>query len=373
MSSSHPLLRTRSRRQRGLGTWLVAAAALPGWSAGAAVLWDGSASKGMGVFDGVECVQGTVTAVQDPSYGAVWRIFFPDGDKRCEVRGSTGYEFKNDGGEVYVGWRSRYDVADGTLRYVFQMKGYPTADKPLQANHPIVFGTEHNRLVLINYDLSDQRHDVWKADVTRTEWVSIVLHMKMSDDPKVGFIELWFNGAKQMLTGGTDRYPANTFDGGQTRIKWGIYREGQGPGDCIQYLASPKIGAAYEDVAPSGSSSPPGDAGVRPEPGPFDASSAPSPDAAATPDVAGAADRPMAPLDVRVRAADAGVDDPADPGDQPPPGAGGAKKAAGGCATGGHWRGRSGVPGWPLLAGLLALGWRRRRLTRECAPSSTQG
>jgi hypothetical protein len=314
----------------------------------------------------VECVQGTVTAVQDPSYGAVWRIFFPDGDKRCEVKGSPGYEFKNDGGEVYVGWRSRYDVADGTLRYVFQMKGYPTAGKPLQANHPIVFGTEHNRLVLINYDLGDQRHDVWKADITRTDWVSIVLHMKMSNDPKVGFIELWFNGAKQMLTGGTDRYPANTFDAGQTKSKWGIYREGQGPGDCIQYLTSPKIGAAYEDVAPSGSSRPPGDASVPPPPDRVDASSLPaSPDAAVTPHVASAVDRPVAPRDARIPVVDAGLDDPADAGDQPPPSAGGAKRAAnGGCAMGGDRQGRSGALGWSLLAGLCALGWRRRRTVR---------
>src|SRR4051812_10042706 len=102
MSSARSRLPRRRPRQHWLAASLVAAGALPGWSAGAAVLWDGSASKGVGVFDGVECVQGTVTAVQDPSYGAVWRIFFPDGDKRCEVKGSPGYEFKNDGGEVYV-------------------------------------------------------------------------------------------------------------------------------------------------------------------------------------------------------------------------------------------------------------------------------
>src|SRR4051794_21188031 len=344
MSSACPRLSRRRPRQHWLGAALLATAALPGWSAGAAVLWDGSAGKGVGVFDGVECVQGTVTAVQDPGYGAGGRIFFPHGDKRCGGKGSPGYEFKNDGGEVYVGWRSRYDVADGTLRYVFQMKGYPTAGKPLQANHPIVFGTEHNRLVLINYDLADQRHDVWKADITRTDWVSIVLHMKMSDDPKVGFIELWFNGAKQMLTGGIERYPANTFDAGQTRIKWGVYRGGQGPGDCIQYLASPKIGAAYEDVAPSGSSRPPGDASVPPQPDRVDASSLP-----ASPD---AADRPVAPLDARARVVDAGVDDPPDAGDQPPPSAGGAKHpAGGGCAIGDHRQGRSGALGWTLLAG----------------------
>src|SRR5579859_1529817 len=219
----------------------------------AALLWDGSASKGAGVFLGVECVNGMVTVAQDPSYGAVWKIFFPNGDERCEVRGSNGYEIKNDGSEIFVGWRSRYDVADGTLRYVFQMKGYPAAGMGLQSNHPVVFATEHTNLVLINYAIGDTRHDVWQSTISRTDWVSIVLHMKVSSDPAVGFIELWWNGAKQQLTNGSDRYPANTFDGGQTLVKWGVYRGGQGPGDCTQYLDDPKIGSTYDDVAPTGS------------------------------------------------------------------------------------------------------------------------
>jgi hypothetical protein len=348
-----------------LAPLLLGAVVLPsGWAA-ASVLWDGSASKGVGVFVGVECTQGTVSAVQDPTYGAVWKIFFPDGDTRCEVKGSTGYEFKNDGKEVYVSWRSRYDVADGTLRYVFQMKGYPDASHPLRANHPIVFGTEHNSLVLINYDLADKRHDVWKADITRTEWVSIALRMKMSDDPNVGFIELWFNGVKQTLTGGTDRYPANTFDAAQTRIKWGIYRSGQGPGDCTQYLATPKIGTTYEDVALGGSPGSAIDASAPPDASGRDAAVALSPDAAGGEPDGG--ERPDATViggspDSR-RPVSVGLDGNSDPGgagtdEEPPP------KPAGkgsGCAFGAHGPERSVVGIWAVLASLFVVGRRRRR------------
>src|SRR3954447_486758 len=112
-------------------------------AARAAVLWDGSASKGLGVFQGVECVNGMVTTVDDPAFGKVWKFFFPDGDKRCEVKGSKGYDIALDT-EIYVGWRVKYDVALGSLRYVFQMKGYPPP--ALQSNHPVVFGTEQNNL-----------------------------------------------------------------------------------------------------------------------------------------------------------------------------------------------------------------------------------
>ena len=322
----------------------------------AMVLWDGSADKGVGVFEGVECVGGMVTVAQDPAHGAVWKIFFPDGDERCEVRGSHGYDIQNDGGEIYVGWQSRYDVADGTLRYVFQMKGYPTAGKPLHANHPVVWATEHDRLVLINYDLGDKRHDVWSSPISRTEWVSIVMHMKMSDDPAVGFIELWWNGARQKLASGSERYPANTFDAGITRVKWGVYRGGQGPGDCTQYLATPRIGTTYEEVAPGGAA--PADAGT-----PADASS--PIDGRPSPDGPGAA-ASSAGADAAAPPVDAGSG-----GESPPPGSGDATAHPGhsGCAFAAAAPARIPWPGW--MAFLLLLARRRRKqLSRSRASCS---
>jgi uncharacterized membrane protein YgcG len=214
----------------------------------ASVLWDGDASKGVSVFKGLECKQGTITVETDVAFGPVWKLFFPDGDTRCEVRGSKGYVIQQNT-DIYVGWRVKYDVALGTLRYVFQMKGYPPP--ALQSNHPVVIATEQNNLVLINYDLQDQRHTIWQSPITRDQWMTVVLHMYISKDPTVGFIEFWFNGVKQKFLDGSEKIGANTFDAGITDVKWGIYRGGQGPGDCIQYLGSPKIGTRYEDVAPA--------------------------------------------------------------------------------------------------------------------------
>jgi MYXO-CTERM domain-containing protein len=270
-----------------LGIALLAAAG----PARAAVLWDGSATKGVGVFQGVECVNGMVTVADDPAYGKVWKFFFPDGDTRCEVRGSKGYDIQLDT-EIYVGWRVKYDVALGTLRYVFQMKGYPPP--ALQSNHPVVFATEQNNLVLINYDLQDQRHTIWQSPIARNTWMTIVLRMKMSRDPAVGFIEFWFNGAKQKFSNGSERISANTFDAGRTLVKWGIYRGGQGPGDCLEYLHDPRIGTSYEDVAPSGSA-PVADAG------------APGGDAAATADAGGGADSADEVADAPASGDDVGV------------------------------------------------------------------
>jgi hypothetical protein len=302
----------------------------------AAVLWDGDAAKGTDVFDGVECTGGSVTVASDPAHGPVWKFFFPDGDTRCEVRGSKGYDVQQ-GTEIYVGWRVKYDVALGTLRYVFQMKGYPPP--ALQANHPVVFATEQDNLVLINYDLKDQRHTIWQKPITRGGWQSIVLHMKIALDPTVGFIELWYDGAKQTFTNGMDRIPANTFDAGRTLVKWGIYRGGQGPGDCYEYLARPRIGTTYDDVAPEGSS------------GPADGGGSPP---LAAPDAAPAVDAPVTtpPAPVDASAAPPGQSPPVDaaPGAPPPP-------SSHGCQLGGR---ASATPLGVVAVALLLLRRRRR-------------
>jgi MYXO-CTERM domain-containing protein len=263
------------RRLCALVTCVVTCAVAVAAPARATVLWDGDASKGVGVFKGLECKQGMVTVENDVAFGPVWKFFFPNGDTRCEVRGSKGYEIQQNT-DIYVGWRVKYNVALGSLRYVFQMKGYPPP--ALQSNHPVVFATEQNNLVLINYDLQDKRHTIWQSAITRDQWLTVVLHMYMSKDPKVGFIEFWFNGVKQKFLDGSEKIGANTFDAGITDVKWGIYRGGQGAGDCIEHLGSPKIGTIYEDVAPGG-----GGGGTMTPPPPNDAGGAPMPivDAAA--------------------------------------------------------------------------------------------
>jgi hypothetical protein len=373
-----PSLAPRAWLATAAGVALAAAPSL----ARAELLWDGDAAKGLGVFDGTECTNGTVTVVDDPSYGKVWKFFFPDGDTRCEVRGSKGYTITQ-GTEIYVGWRVKYDVALGTLRYVFQMKGYPPP--ALQSNHPIVFATEQNNLVLINYDLQDQRHTIWQSPIARDAWLTIVLRMNISKDPAVGFVELWFNGTKQKFVNGAERISANTFDAGRTLVKWGIYRGGQGPGDCYEFLDAPRIGTSYADVAPAGSGTGGADAGIADagpgadgatldgvgdgedaRPGEPDAGPIGPPDAAAGAGVgggggargggSGGSSRPSAGGSTG-RAATGGSEGQAsEPGMAPPAGCGCRLAKA---ATG---DGRDGAPAAAGLVVLVALARRRRRL-----------
>ncbi len=46
-------------------------------------------------------------------------------------------------------------------------------------------------------------------------WEKIILRVKMSTDEKTGFVELWYNGAKQTLASGNQRYYLKTLDAGR--------------------------------------------------------------------------------------------------------------------------------------------------------------
>lgn len=46
-------------------------------------------------------------------------------------------------------------------------------------------------------------------------WEKIILRVKMSADPTAGFVELWYNGLKQRLISGQERYYFKTLDLGR--------------------------------------------------------------------------------------------------------------------------------------------------------------
>src|SRR5260370_36673398 len=73
----------------------------------AGVIWDGSASKGSSVFGNLNCDSpGTVIAVNDSTFGRVWRFDKPAGDRRCEAHGAAGVHAAI-GGTYYIRGRSR--------------------------------------------------------------------------------------------------------------------------------------------------------------------------------------------------------------------------------------------------------------------------
>ena len=113
---------------RGAGGGLAEAGGAGG-AAGATqvgtVLWDGDASKGTGVFKILNNEgSATVTAVNDPTYGPVWRFLKTAGSNRCEAHGAKGLTAK-EGDPWYIGWRSKLTLPQSlTTNAVFQWKAY---------------------------------------------------------------------------------------------------------------------------------------------------------------------------------------------------------------------------------------------------------
>src|SRR2546423_447 len=71
---------------------------------------------------------------------------------------------------------------------------------------------------------TDDAGVIWTHTLPIKQWFSIVLKIRYSSDPSVGYAELWFNGVKQTLANGTQHYNFQTWSGSNNNIHWGIYR-----------------------------------------------------------------------------------------------------------------------------------------------------
>jgi Polysaccharide lyase len=93
--------------------------------------------------------------------------------------------------------------------------------------------------------------------LTRHRWHAVILHVKMSTDPAVGFVQAWYDGVQQTFTGGvsTDRYatlrPGCNWDGTHANfLDIDSYREYGGyPGNVTLYHGAPAVGTSYASVA----------------------------------------------------------------------------------------------------------------------------
>lgn len=225
----------------------------------ATVLWNGDATQGTGIFkalnfDGIEGSQptGTITAVNDATYGTVWQFYKPATDHRCEAHAAQGYQAA-EGDVIYIGWRFKVSIPlYVTTNAFFQWKAY--GDNMLQ-NYPITINSaDDGRLHLIQHDPDGTggkiRHDVWSAPFTPNTWISVVLKIKLSRDINVGNIEFWYNGAQQTLLGGSTTFTCRTFDAEYCDPKWGVYG---GDGTSITNKVDDiKIATTYNEAAPSG-------------------------------------------------------------------------------------------------------------------------
>ena len=106
-----------------------------------------------------------------------------------------------------------------------------------------------------------RHHTLWSSQPIQkgTQWHDIVLHIKLSPDRSIGFVEIWSNGVKQTLVNGSTRYNyptlvegANwTSPGGYNYLYIQQYRSREALlGAVTLYHDNAKIGTTYESVAP---------------------------------------------------------------------------------------------------------------------------
>ncbi len=212
-----------------------------------ALHWNGDASLGPSVFKMREIDSlGSISVFEDSEAGKVWKLYKPIKNHRTEVHAAKGF-VAADGDDIYIGWRSRLDIPENAPTFaVFQWKAY---GDNMKQNFPLVFRTLATGEIQLQYATPEKVHiSIWATPLNRNVWNDFVLHLKISRDPKIGFVEFWYNGIQQQLAENSTRYYGCTLDAEHCDPKWGAY--GGDPYTITNYVAAPKIGLTYNSVAP---------------------------------------------------------------------------------------------------------------------------
>jgi hypothetical protein len=226
----------------------------------AKVIWYADPAKGDAAFKNMNTDGGcTVTIVDDPAHGKVRKFNRPPGVNRCEAKGAAGYDTK-EGDVVYVGMRYKVEAPmDLTVTSIFQWKTYDTPGHPNTLNFPLLIRPSAGHLnVEAQKPAAGEAGGglsggtvIWSIPTPIGQWFTIVLGIKQSYDPKVGWVEVYYNGQQQKLTDGSMRLPCQTLDGGYIDPKWGIYGTTSSPKpQSASFVGDIRIARDYPSAAP---------------------------------------------------------------------------------------------------------------------------
>lgn len=178
---------------------------------------------------------------------------YTDGKARNEV---YRLDYLHEGDERYVGWSmflpSDFPASTAAQWHLFaQLKQRGTGSPPLSFE---LSGSGDQMRVKRN-DLGPGNPAftviAWPGSGFRGKWMDVVLHVKFSTDPAVGFVEVWLNGTQRSLSGGVLRKYAATLDpnGEPSYPKLGYYRDLSCSTTGVVFHNGYRIGETYEDVA----------------------------------------------------------------------------------------------------------------------------
>jgi hypothetical protein len=231
----------------------------------ATLLWQADTTRGTSVFQNLDIGEtgGSITVAPDPlgQFGNVYKYYMPDepsgfGKERTESKGTVTpggvYQLSNNT-DYYIGWRSMWNPMPSNPGWValFQIHGYGPSGQPA----PLVLRCLGDGNISLQNGVTGGSDDFWHVPLKLNVWQSFVIHINISADPTVGYVEVWYNGVRQTLQGGVTRLYCQTVDatsGSYDAVKWGVYRSGamDGTGPATAYMSNAKLGTTYADVDP---------------------------------------------------------------------------------------------------------------------------
>jgi hypothetical protein len=240
---------------------------------GSSPRWNGDLSTGnLSQWGYVQSCPGGITVGPDPLGGPGHVSKFSVSDQsvsaNCPILGSPGNPSASllspglftPGGNVYIGFSTLFParfpaICTPWVRACW-MQVMELYGQPFHGSSPVAIGVVGDRLVLANH-----RRTIWTSsqNITKgTAWEDVVIHVVLSTDPKIGYVELWNNGAQQSFINGSRRWFEATLDPG---VNWdGVHPdklrldEYRGPnpamGRVVIYQRSAMVGPTYASVAP---------------------------------------------------------------------------------------------------------------------------
>jgi Polysaccharide lyase len=166
----------------------------------------------------------------------------PDtGSQRSEVSGPT---FK-EGQDLYFRDAIRVPAANtysASWQLIQQIR-----EENWDGSPGVAVFLENNRALRIG--AGDGSPTFWRGPSLQSDrWYDLVYRVKLSQNPAVGFVEVWLDGKPQTLVNGQTRIYGQTMQTNESYLKSGIYRSKTSTGTSIVEHDAIVVGTSYSAV-----------------------------------------------------------------------------------------------------------------------------
>jgi len=223
----------------------------------AAIKWSGDFESGnVNQYSGTQEVSADrLQVVADPVHQGKYalKVTVKQGDNPINASGNRNELFQEggneEGREAYYRWSTMFP-ADYPSANDWQLFAQWHQPEDCCGSPPIQFYVHGEE---IRFTVSTAQTEVWRTPLQRGVWHDFILHVRFSDDAKVGFVELWYDG-QHVLNKTYAATRANDY------LKLGLYRAASIDQTAVLYQDAMVKGETLEDVMPP-SAPPPQDPG----------------------------------------------------------------------------------------------------------------